>query len=248
MSDPFSIWYSSAALKADDELIQQRRSAVDSVGQGMTPTQALDLVRMSCGVSPLDAAYAQGLPEAYQGQGSEIVGMHELRLLSGVTIALRLSEPVPSAAAITAGLALQVASFDRREPQPSDLYEIARAAISNFAIARRSPGPPSIESAPRRKQGEAIADFASAEAAIGNVYTEMGRLTRELKSVVEFSALNQLVTNEKVDILWWLYGQRSLTLNAPLKDCQSFVATAAVAIELAGLTRFVPGPMATSAF
>jgi len=93
-----------------------------------------------------------------------------------------------------------------------------------------------------------VTDIATAETAISGAYTDIGRVSREVKALADYGVSTSLILGEQMDILWWLYSERSLILNRQFAECDAFEAVAAAGIELASLTRILPGPVASSAF
>lgn len=84
-------------------------------------------------------------------------------------------------------------------------------------------------------------------AAIKELAADDLRLQRRATGVADSLDTRYQVAEEQLAIMWWLFAEHSLTVDKPFARCGGSTVLLA-ASELAGLTRFVPGPAAAAHF
>jgi hypothetical protein len=215
----------------------------------MSSPQIMDLVRLACGQEAQDGSFTDVVGKSLRTESSEAIGEYEFRLLCGCALGLRLLTPAPSPGTITASLALPIAAFLQLVAEPPQLVEVAGTAKDALSVSRRAARQLNIDLTPRRKPGEgAVTDFPTAEAALTATYAEVARLSRDVKAIAEAASVNAQVQDEQADILWWLFNGRSHTLSAAIAALDDETAAVSCALDLARLTKFLPGPVAAPAF
>jgi hypothetical protein len=151
------------------------------------------------------------------------------------------------------------AIFAGDDPVVEDVQAAAGAYLQEEAVRVRKPNEraPNLPATPIKKALDA--SKARVEASPGSgvtvdvMHEALNDIIAELKRLG--GALNHLAAatedealREEVDILWWLFGEHSETVNTKFSGLNKESAPLVIARELADRTRLMPGPPAASAF
>jgi hypothetical protein len=179
----------------------------------------------------------------------------ELEILCGSALATLFE--TDSNKAVLAALSTTTASCGgvRSAEFPLDLVGAAEASIARISDARRirpDLGKKMTVTAPKVSMDQANATLKENWTAEGVVaaLTVLSDLTnnamRHLSQRVNvaLSAAHDFakIQDEELQMLWWLFGNRSAKMDCPFPDVQAEAQTFILAAELADMTEFLPGP------
>ncbi len=186
------------------------------------------------------------------------LGDEELALMAGAALALIL-RPMDTTSAKAASLITGASCAGlRRLAQPMDLVGMAKNVQTQLAETfRRRPAleQPKLVNPQLDIQANLdaldVGDITTVHAAIKALVSES---SKALKAIAvrqrQFESAVQgyvRVQDEELDILWWLQGEDCLTFGVPFADVPLDHRAIAFAIELAALTKVLPGPTALPA-
>lgn len=264
MTTEFAQWYVDAFMD-DGDVRNHRWKGVVDTAQAADYFMVEVLVRYAFATkAPADGGKNEELSKKHQeflvsiaGNESSMnpsVSRRELQILSAAVL-VRLFSRLPDAA-----IAVLNASCGgkRQVDLPMDLVERAKKALVAFSQKKQlRPSekelgivPPAFEF---QVSAEATASMTpdlwkvelenlheAAQKAIGNVVAQQNQITKRLVRQVSLG-------EEELQMLWWLIGDYSWTLDAPFKDISDLVKPLVFGKELGNLAQISPGPASVAA-
>ncbi len=255
MHSDFPSWYRSVTVTPLDGVLQKRWAAVEEFANMLTAGLVVDLLKL---VILRDARF-----EAASSQFVEVIrkndesfsvrdGAEEIRVLAGVVLRLRLTQPGEIATAIASGLVCGL--FSRSSVSTDDNY---RQAAETYLIAQGR----ALREVPKKIDSFPLIDKATYTALVpDNSFTPAGAPTAHdavfdliedfqqrvsqyfLSSNGTVGVLCALVAaqREEINFLWWLQNSYSKQLQKPFNEVGTGVAPLLFPMELADLTEIVP--------
>lgn len=257
MQDEFSSWYASMSFQQDASFTAKRKAAIDAhVGTASKSGLAL-LARLAFRLKlQMSSAEVAALRQALAGEATP-PGDDELVILSASALALAIDSETDSIAALAATLVACVSCGGLRQlTQPMDLVGRGNNVLRRLSETSRRR--PSLEQAKlvtpaMDKADEAVIQAVNAGNLLGVAQAIAVATNRAISTMArrqrEFEASVQKYVNiqdEELDILWWLEGGHSFDLGLDFSKILPEHLPLAVARELAGLTKVLPGPPALS--
>jgi hypothetical protein len=258
MRAEFSRWYRTVDVGENRSRLDARWTGVSSLVQAADPksveTMLAVLLRTK---SRPDAKAMNSLRNHFKGADDlfEMSGNdRELEILCGAALATMLEGDGPAAA--QAALATTVAFFAgaRNADFPVDLATAAEVAIARISDERRvRPNVSPVtnighvgldkETLEKLKAGPNAENVPGAfdvtAKSVNAVISDMiGKVNAAIGEVENFIAIQ----DEELQLLWWLFGARSKTLDCPFAEVPADAQPIVWAAEVAEATQFEPGP------
>lgn len=264
MTTEFAQWYVDTFMD-DGEVRAHRWKGVVDTAQAADYLMVEILVRYAFATkAPADGGKNEELSKKHQALLASISGneskmnpsesRRELQILSAAVL-VRLFSRLPDAviAVLNAscggkrtvdlpmdlvGLAKKamVALSQKKQLRPSDKdleivspafeFEVSAEAMASMTTALWKPELDSLH--------EAVQD------ALGDIVVQQNKITRRLVRLVSLG-------EEELQMLWWLIGGHSWTLDAPFTDIPTLVKPLVFGKELGSLTQIAPGPASIAA-
>ena len=179
----------------------------------------------------------------------------ELGILCGTALAMVLDGT--SDVAALAALMTSVGFFAgaRKADFPFDFAAAAEATIAKISERRRNrPAIPRLgqvarmevdaESIEKLKQGITHEHVVGTVNAVANrAGTVAHNMTAKVNAAIQAIDYFFGIQDEELQILWWLFGGRSKTLDRPFADVPADAQPIVLASEVADATQFIPGPI-----
>lgn len=255
MQDQFNSWYGGMEFGESAEARAQRWAALQIVVKNPTMTTLEVLVRLAFRMKMQNLATDAGSVRSQLAEGGPVLHDEEASLLAGAALAIVLNEKDTIAAKAAALVTGASCAKLRKLKQPMDLVGLALNAQNYLAeTARRRP---QLEQ--QRLVNPQIDITASLNAIedddIGTVRTAIEALASASRQTLTSMATRQRlfesavqgyvkVQDEELDILWWLQGGRCTRFDLLFDEVQAEYRPIVFAVELAALTKVLPGPTA----
>ncbi|MGB7159799.1 MAG: GTPase-associated system all-helical protein GASH [Tepidisphaeraceae bacterium] len=245
-------WLENVGVQLDNERMPLYVGAVESMSVDLDGRE-LAVVRGAHGI--ISDELRRWLGAKMREHDSAFVGENKDALLSrlaasSVTHALTSAVSSPT---ILVNLATESARFVGLTPAISDLHAVSEHALAETAKSVRERVQPSLSPAPR-VASERRPDAETGAIAVEDVARDVGTHARVLKTLSgDLQTLSQAlthngsVTDEEVEILWWVLSGRS-TLRALEQDQTPVGRAIRASLELMSRTQRLPGPPATRFF
>jgi hypothetical protein len=258
MREEFPRWYRTVDVGENRARLDARWKGVSSLAQASDPKSVETMLAMLLrsksrpDAEPMTSVrnHFKAVDDLFEMSGND----RELEILCGAALATVLDGAGDAAA--QAALATSVAFFAgaRKAEFPFDLAAAAEVAIARISDERRvrpnvsrvakigrvgldqqtleklKPGP-NAENVPEAFNVMAKSVNAVMSDMIGNVNAAIGE-------VEDFIAIQ----DEELQLLWWLFGGRSETLDRPFAEVPPDAQPIVLAAEVADATQFLPGP------
>jgi hypothetical protein len=266
MHDLFPDWYRIADLKPDAETLKNRWQVIGEFRKVASTAEWLDIVRISLGYTLSTITTASQFAQRFKTSDSlfSVADETELRVLAGAAIVHGLG--TPDLDADTVSLALASAYFGGRGPRTvfPAVMEAALAYVRNEGIRVREES----DELAALKARTPLKDLRKIELATvvtapgwqivednfqsivswnNDLLTALRKLQGSVSGAVEgLKATTTLGVvgglKEEVNILWWIFSERSRDLELPLAAVGFPAAALVLPKEAADLTVMLPGP------
>jgi len=258
MRDEFPRWYRAVDVSENRDRLAMRWQGVASSVAGADRSTVETMIAMLLRTKSRPNADAKASFRAHFKTADDMFdggdNDREMEILSGAALATLLDDDTDIAA--HAALSLSVAMFSgaRTLEFPFNFATHAEATISRISSERRArPEEPNLPSVPRvglnndhlekLKQGP---NGENVPAAINYLATQTNAVLRDfiVKVNTALSSANTFaaIQDEELQLLWWLFGGRSKTMDKPFADMPADGQPIILAKELADATQFLPGP------
>lgn len=259
MSSEFLRWYRAVELDQDLEKLQNRWIGVEALAKKVTRADVEAMIRIAFRTKQLPASHSlEDIRKVFKEADSlfEMYGnSRELEVLcsAGLVAILENGDEVGAAAALaitTAGLSrsqigmpqeltaladrsiLRIAESYRKRP---DLTKYAQADLPKLEFGK------AMEKVREQVNWEGVAvAFSLAAEATRNAISQITQRTNRA-----IAAANKVIAiqDEELQMLWWLFGQRSWDLNCTFTAIPPNAQPLVLSKELAQTTEFLPGPV-----
>lgn len=254
-------WLRQIHPEPTSDYVRLRSAAIAAVAKKPSVHDVVALARLVWSLPLADPVFVDRFADAFRKEDAAFPmreNEHELSVLAGATLITIMKEGTPTSdIAALASVSAEGAGL-RHSCSLPDLSAEAENHLLQFGKKRRSREvekdvPTGIDSASKKSMkdyasqlaqnawNEAAASVTSAVSAVGKAADQLSGAVEDLRSEVE-------ILREQQDILWWLFGGFSLDTNAPLTQSEDAAAVLMVGHDLAILTSFSPGPVASGAF
>ncbi len=261
MTDPrFADWYHAAAIDPRQVPLDLRWSGVDEAAAKTNVAAIPELVRSASLESFNDSASRTAFQSRFKTSDPAFLmenNEQELAVLAAATLMQMFS--APSQRADFAASLLRTARFNRWRsvvrdlPATGERYLAARSADLRKVTA---PQPPDVDGAGWAASVAAAKTEAAGQTALVTLLTRLeGYVPADAESANK--ALQAMAMDvgrfagrigEEVNILWWLFGERSTLGGRLWHEMPPASVPLTAAVELDGLVTVVPGPVASSQF
>lgn len=257
MQTNFFGWYSSMEFSEDADVRAKRWNGLTAVAKSPSAATLEVLTRLAFRTKLQNMTGEAGQLREQLAAGSPSLGDEELALMAASALALIL-KPIDTTSAKAASLITGASCAGLRGlAQPMDLVGMAKNVQTHLAeTSRRRPALEQQKLVNPQLDIQANLD-ALQEGNIATVRAAIDALrSASVKALGAIAARQRMfesavqgyvrVQDEELDILWWLQGERCLTLEVPFADVPLENRAIAFAIELAALTKVLPGPTSLS--
>jgi hypothetical protein len=251
----FADWYRSAGLTPPEGLLDSRWKGVEQLTKQPKPTLLLGLAGLFALPRATETAVPEGFREVFRAHDEYFPSknnLQELRVLAGATLREVIDQR--QALAPLAGLALVCGAFGPREaalPEREHLEIAQRFLVDHSRNTRKCVPLPAIDSpvfnftAALPSDLFAVNQTPSLHEPLINVLTDMGSKLSSAFGQAQ-TAIKQIghtanVREEEVGILWWLQTHFSGALRKSFSEIGYTSGAFILPMELADLTKFVPG-------
>lgn len=255
MRNLFDSWYSGMEFSENADARSQRWASIQSVAKNPNSTTLEVLTRLAFRTKLKPYVTEAGQVRTQLAEGGSALQDEEAALIAAVVLAQILEEKDAIAAKASAFISNAACAGLRGLEQPMDLIGMASNAQVYFAeTARRRP---SLE---QSKLVNSQLDIASSLDALEEVTSATVRAAFEAAISATNKALNAMasrqrsfetaaqnyvrVQDEELDILWWLQGGQCTLFGLPFSEVKPELRPVVFAVELAALTKVLPGPTA----
>jgi hypothetical protein len=264
IDERFADWYRPAAIDLTTAPLKQRWEAVMALTKALSIAHLPTAVLLAFGRTVKED---EGIPirQALKKADASLPIRDndlELSILTGTALMLMLQPAGPLA--IPAALCVRLAGIHDWDPAVPELPSAASNFLLSAGRQARSVIEPAVPSlalgtdalAKRGEEGKARAVQAG-QPALGEWFaselpalrlTDLQVLSRALTSVVRHSSRLYAALAEEVDILWWLYSERSKVADEAWTQVAAPAPCLLVPYELAQLTQFPVGHEASRSF
>lgn len=254
MQADFFNWYSSMELSSDEAVRSARWTQVQTAAKAPSRSALESLTRLAFRTKLSDAD-AGVIRTMFTTETSVAPGDPELHLLSAATLAVMVKRRDATAAKAAIFVLAASCAGQRELQQPMDLVASAvDALISLSETARRRPQLELDKPVVPPIDAKALIDAVTTPDVAGihaGLTAMTGALNKALTAIVTRqkgfeSAVQEYtrVQDEELDVLWWLHGEHCEIRDLPFHDVPKGERPLIFAIELADLTRVLPGPPA----
>jgi hypothetical protein len=267
MTTDFARWYSEAFMDNGTTRDLRWKGVVDVTTKRQPTPEVIEvLARLAFPTSvPASGRKNENIKETYNNLVSTISGKdpsfdpsqskRELQVLAAAALA-RLVETCPDAA-----LVVTTASCNgTREPEfPFDLVGLAEKALVDLSgrkhartdIDKLKLNAPKMNFNVASEESEDLTESEQRAAQIGALHEATTKaiehMVEEQNRVVEELHRQMQLDEEELQMLWWLIGSYSRSLDTPFSEIQSVIKPLALADELGNMTEVSPGPSSVRA-
>ncbi|PHV10314.1 GTPase-associated system all-helical protein GASH [Chitinimonas sp. BJB300] len=256
MKGEFSKWYATS-FPQEASFIEQRWKAIDACSEELRKSSLVLLTTLAFRLKPpKSSTEVSALRQALTGEAAA-VGDEELHILSASTLAVAMGSTNKDIVALAASIVASASCGGLRDlKQPMDLVGQSDNVLRQLSeTSRRRPAleqakfvTPLLDKADptllKALDNEIPSDVAQALiGATNKALSKMASRQREFEAAVQKYVTIQ---DEELDILWWIEGGHSFDLAQDFSKIEAEHLPLAIARELAGLTKVLPGPPALS--
>lgn len=260
MREDFGEMYRNASAEADDELLKRRWEGVTSASAKFRVPDFFDAVRFFFGRKTKDSEFDHRFRQFFHSVDSAFPMSRndlEVRVLAGVLLRNVMGDPGSRPHKMAEPIALAIVCADARGLAPSppvpNLIEEASRRIVQISQEKRSFG-----GTERLTSTNLQVDFDDFDnlvtqnppEAAKKIKTAVEQLTTFARKVVSSNKKMheaQMLQNEEINMLWWVFGESSDDLKRPMADLGTQAACLVAGKELAALTSVSPGPISAEA-
>lgn len=256
----FARWYGAVSLGDDREKIKRRWVGVSTLVSALTRADVESMIRVVFRIkpqAPLESLDRIRKPFKDADELFEMTGNdRELEVLCGAALAVFFEKGGDAAA--TAALAVTTAALGgaRQSDLPMDLAALAERTIATVAEAHRKR--PDLKryasaEAPKLDFDKAVAKItevasidgvkAALPLAAQSAAAAIGKVVRATAAAIEAASTFIAIQDEELQMLWWMFGERSGDLDCAFSAIPSEAQPLIFAKELADATQFLPGPI-----
>ncbi len=261
MDDRFNDWYKISSVAIDGDTLTKRWAGIERSYGELAPAQWFELVKLFFGRLEKDDQFEQvfrqpffELDPTFEMKKNAL----EIRVLAGSLLAHILASSSFTENVMRASLALVTLTAKGVSPAPplSDVSELAEGwllrtsdSLREAAMIKRRPAV-RLDSNALVKISEAISGNIVPDALSGVhefltlVSKEFDKLSRRVEELERVYSLSQ----EEVQMVWWLFGESSNDLRRPFSKIKAPAAAVLVGKELAEQVSVFPGPRAAEAY
>jgi hypothetical protein len=245
MKAEFIRWYEAVALPLDPDVADARRVAVKAVAESVSREELEALIRAAFRSKQQTIPMTGGIRTKLAGR-SGVLEDEEFRLLAAAALTYVLRANNDSAALAAAMVSNASLCGLRTLKQPMDILGLANTTRAGLARSTRRrpvlqmPAMPSLTVDPQKAvetedSNEALELLAAACSESLNALAER-QFEYEQQTARYIS-----IQDEELNMLWWLQGGRSQTLDLPFVDIPRAQRPIVLACELAEATFTIPG-------
>jgi GTPase-associated system helical domain len=259
MHSEFPRWYREVSVEDNRDRLHRRWSGVATLVAAATAEHIEAMLRIVFRAKSPAAPDTVGRIRQIFKEADDLFDMRdnerELEVLCGSSLAVLMERNDDTAA--SAALALTTAALNgaRTPDLPMNLESLGESAIARIADAYRQrpelhelglTALAKVTFAKAKTQLQQQFDANGVSTAFDLAAEEAGltldSITKQLTAM--FNAANKFtaIQDEELNILWWVFGERSEDLNQAFKSVPVKAQPLVFAKELAGLTEFRPGP------
>jgi hypothetical protein len=260
MHQDFPRWYREVAVDSDRERLQRRWAGITVLIEQMKRNEIEALIRIAFRAKTKPSADdLNRIRQAFKSQ-DDLFDMQgndrELEILCGSALAelIEGSDDVASACALS--ITTTFLGGSRTVSLPMDLPGLAENAIKRISEENRTrPTTGSLElsdlpkitfAGPKEKFQQAF-DQNTLGSAFDAAAVIVDGLRKSIVAATKQTGRYIAIQDEELEILWWLFGERSGDLNLPFKDVPIKAQPLVFAKELAEATVYLPGPISIKA-
>lgn len=250
----FADRYAEAHLQPTAEVVAARQTSAARIQKNADKDQLLDLVAAYYGMKP-DLTWFRDELRKEDTTFSLVTGERESVILAALILAAKIEESDPTS---ILGVVAGSVQGKRTPTEAGWLLTEARSALTEDAAAARVPRKvtTSVRHSATPKLAEEITAAVGGLEAMGQVLAKVRHESQESAGYVAKQVTDALLAldanaryqREESQILWWLFGEHSRTLEKPFSAFRPAEAALIGGIELAALTEASElGPIAAEA-
>ncbi len=257
-----SDWLRIVDVNLTEDTVTKRQLGIENIVNGLDEESCLDLVRLYLGKPTRYDSYRddfrgifQKADQTFRMSGNEL----ELQLLAGISIIVSLEN---NDNRFKIAMSAVCVSFQGSTDVPifNEVSNAAKQYLSNLSISIRSRARTTslkASTADFKTPKDALLtilpqnNLPSTQAPMGALFDKIQEIILEvIKQVNKISSEiddSLLLQQEETEMLWWVMGECSNSLNKKMSTIPLPFASLIVAKELAEMTRKLPGPISIPA-
>jgi hypothetical protein len=262
MHDNFADWYRSASIVPPEGLLKSRWAGVQDICKQPDLTLLMSLAKLFTLPNSTESAIPSGFREAFKKHDDNFSprnNLQEVRVLAGAALRMVIEQNQYPQSPLAA-LAIVCGLFGPREalaPEREHLETAQRFLVKYSKETRETVAPTPIK-IPSFTKLQFNDTFPPSHFSVHQTPNLQQPLVNSLNALADtmaglFSALKQSqksieqlthasnVREEEVAILWWLQGRFSRDLQKSFSDLSYSAGSIVFPMELADLTKFLPG-------
>ncbi|MGN7875934.1 GTPase-associated system all-helical protein GASH [Roseateles sp. 22389] len=255
MQEQFNGWYGGMEFAENAEVRAQRYAAIQAASRSPSMTTLEVLVRLAFRTKMQNLSTEAGQVRNQLAEAGPALMDEEAALLAAVTLAMILEEQDAKAGKAAALVTGAFCAGLRTLTQPMDLVGLAIATQNYLAETARRRPPLEQQKLVNPQLDIAVHLAALQDGNIATVRAAIEALASASRQTLTAMATRQRafeaavqgyvkVQDEELDILWWLQGGRCTRFDQTFEEVRSEFRPIVIAVELAALTKVLPGPTA----
>lgn len=244
----FPDWYRLTAIDPATVPIDARRTAIDAFGRDATAADLIDLALLA-NRQPCDD-FPDRFRDVFRANDPTFRMLDndlEMAVLAGATVVRMLETASPRADLVA--LAACSLNFCRRVSLPPSLPKLSADYLQRRSVeARERPDPASMPNAtalqkvvgalnPTAEEAQSPASQADLVRVAKAAYAYANSITKSWEGMTGRLEALANARSEEVDVLWWLLGERSTSLERAWSSVPVLARPLVASSELASLTR-----------
>jgi hypothetical protein len=258
MHPDFPRWYREVGVDENRDRLLRQWKGVSTLVQGMTEKNIENALRIVFRAKIV--ASADGLAhirqvfkdedDLFDMQGND----REMEVLCGASLAVVIERNDHLAASGALSVTTAALNGTRAVELPMNLPALAETAIARIAEGNRTrpdlqhgltdlPKVSFAAAKDKLQQFDQNGVGAAFDVAAAAVADGLETFSKRVAAAIDSTGRYIAIQDEELEMLWWVFGERSEDLNQPFKDVAAKAQPLVFAKELADSTKFLPGPI-----
>ena len=259
MRDEFPRWYSAVDISENRVRLAMRWQGVASLAAEADEVLVEAMLALLLRTKTRPTPEARASLRAHFKAADELFDVgdndREMEILAGAALVTVLGSDTKLAARTALSLSVALFAGARTTEFPLDLVALSEGSIARISNSRRArPQLATLPAVPRMglnndhteklKPGPTAENVTAAMNYLANqAHTNLRDVVARVNSALADANQFAAIQDEELQLLWWLFGGRSKTMDKPFAELPVDGQPIILASELADATQFLPGPV-----